>query len=121
MIDATTITSPTTKRWEEIRKISAFFRRDLLMAWSYRLSFFSGWASLFIQIALFNFVGKLISPSTLPSFGSTQPSYVEFVSVGIVLTSFMQLGLSRVVAAIRQEQLMGTLDSLLLTPTASAT
>jgi ABC-2 type transport system permease protein len=106
---------------EEVRKTLAFVRRDFLIAWSYRTAFFSDWLNLFFQIALFSFVGYLVDPALLPSYGGGQVSYVEFVAVGIAVTSFLQIGLSRVVTVIRNEQLMGTLESLLLTPTAPTT
>ncbi len=46
---------------------------------------------------------------------------MEFVAVGIALTGFMHVALGRVAAGIRGEQLQGTLESLLMTPTSSAT
>jgi ABC-2 type transport system permease protein len=105
----------------EVRKTMAFVRRDFLVAWSYRAAFISDWLNLFLQIILFYFVGKLIDPSSLPTFGGETVSYVEFVAVGIVVASFLQIGLSRVVTVMRDEQLMGTLESLLQTPTAPVT
>jgi ABC-2 type transport system permease protein len=57
----------------------------------------------------------------MPSFGGTQASYLQFVTIGIAVTSFLQVSLARVTAAIRNEQLQGTLETLLLTPTAPAT
>jgi ABC-2 type transport system permease protein len=105
----------------EARKTMAFVRRDLLVAWSYRVAFFSDWLNLLMQITLFYFVGRLVDPSQLPSFGGERVTYVEFVAVGIAITSFLQIGLSRVVTVMRNEQLMGTLESVLLTPTAPTT
>jgi len=106
---------------EEARKMLAFVRRDFLIAWSYRTAFFSDWLNLAFQIALFYFVGHLVNPALLPSYGGESVTYVEFVAVGIAVTSFMQIGLGRVVTVMRSEQLMGTLESLLLTPTAPTT
>jgi ABC-2 type transport system permease protein len=118
-------TALTQRRWEallgELRKVPAFFRRDLLVMWSYRLAFFSDWINLIAQLIVFYYVAKLVDPSTLPSYNGVQPTYMEFVGVGIALTSFMQVALGRVVAAIRTEQLQGTLEALLLTPTSPAT
>jgi ABC-2 type transport system permease protein len=105
----------------EVRKTMAFVRRDFLVAWSYRAAFISDWLNLFLQIILFYFVGKLIAPSSLPTFGGETVTYVEFVAVGIAVTSFLQIGLNRVVTVMRDEQMMGTLESLLLTPTAPTT
>jgi ABC-2 type transport system permease protein len=106
---------------EEIAKLPAFFRRDLLVMWSYRLALFGDWFNLIVQVVIFYFVGKLISPSSLPRFDGTQPTYVEFVVTGIVPTAFLVIGISRVVAVIRQEQYMGTLEPLLIAPIAPAT
>ena len=111
-------------RWalvEELRKVPAFVRRDFLIAWSYKLAFFSDWLNMIFQLALFYFVGLLVDPLKLPAFHGTRASYVEFVSVGIALSSLLQLGLGRAVTALRDEQLMGTLEPLLLTPTAPLT
>jgi ABC-2 type transport system permease protein len=106
---------------EEARKIPAFVRRDFLVAWSYRMAFFSDWFSLGLQVLLFYFVGRLVDPQRLPSFGGTQITYIQFVVVGIALSSFLYVGLSRVVTVIRNEQLMGTLEALLVTPTSPLT
>jgi ABC-2 type transport system permease protein len=106
---------------EELRKVPAFLRRDFLIAWSYKVAFFSDWLNMIFQLALFSFVGLLVDPLKLPTFNGTRASYVEFVSVGIALSSLLQLGLGRAVTALRDEQLMGTLEPLLMTPTAPLT
>jgi ABC-2 type transport system permease protein len=105
----------------EAAKLPAFLRRDLLIAWSYRLSFVSEWLGLALQAIMFAFISKLVDPSALPSFDGRQPTYMEFVAVGIALSAFVQLALSRVSAGLRAEQMTGTLESLLMTPTAPAT
>jgi ABC-2 type transport system permease protein len=106
---------------EEVRKLPAFFRRDLLVSWSYKLAFFSDWLNLIAQVLVFYFVSDLVNPAKIPSFGGHQASYMQFVVVGIAVTSFVQVSLARVTTAIRNEQLQGTLETLLLTPTAPAT
>jgi ABC-2 type transport system permease protein len=106
---------------EELAKISAFLRRDLLIAWSYRLSFVSDWAGLALQAVLFYFVGRLVDPSALPTYGGSQATYLEFAAVGIAMTAFVHLALSRVGFGLRAEQVQGTLESLLMTPTSPST
>ncbi|MGH9282923.1 MAG: ABC transporter permease, partial [Acidimicrobiales bacterium] len=121
---AAVIATLVAPRWtalrEDLRKVPAFTRRDLLVLWSYRLSFFSDWLSLLGQIVVFYFIGQLVDPAAIPAFGGSPATYVEFVAVGLVFASFMQVSLARVSSVIRQEQLMGTLESLLLTPTTPA-
>jgi ABC-2 type transport system permease protein len=106
---------------EELRKLAAFFRRDLLIAWSYRFAFFSDWASLTLQIVMFTLVGRIVDPTLLPTYGGRTTGYVQFVAIGIALSSLIQLALHRVAAALREEQMLGTLEALLMTPTAATT
>ena len=104
---------------EDVRKIPAFLRRDVLVSWSYRTAFFTDWVNLLLQVGLFYFMSRLIDADKFAEFGDAT-GYLEFVAVGIAFSSFVQAALSRVVAAIRSEQMMGTLESLLVTPTAPA-
>ena len=106
---------------EEGRKLLAFLRRDVLVAWSYRLPFVTDWVAMILQALVFGFVGKLIPSSALPRFGGAPISYLEFVAVGIAISSFLAVGLTRLMTVIRQEQVQGTLEALLLTPTAWST
>lgn len=106
---------------EEGRKLFAFLRRDVLVAWSYRLPFVTDWLAMVLQAIVFGFVGRLIRPSALPRFGGAPIDYLEFVAVGIAISSFLAVGLSRLMTVIRQEQVQGTLEALLLTPTAWST
>ena len=106
---------------EEGRKLVAFLRRDLLTAWSYRLPFITDWFSLLLQTLIFVYVGRLIPPESLPVYDGKRVDYLEFVAVGITLSSFLAVGLTRLMTAIRQEQVQGTLESLVLTPTAWTT
>lgn len=106
---------------EEFRKVFAFVRRDLLTMWTYRLGFFSDWANMIVQIFVFALIGRMVDPSVLPEFGGRAVGYVEFVAVGIAMMAFMQVALTRMVAAIRREQMIGTLEVVLASPTAPAT
>jgi ABC-2 type transport system permease protein len=105
----------------EAMKLPAFVRRDFLVAWSYRLAFVSDFVNLAGQVILFYFVGLMIDPDMLPTFAGTKVTYLEFAAIGIALGVFIQLALNRVSTALRGEQLMGTLESLLVTPTSPST
>ncbi|HEX2046099.1 MAG TPA: hypothetical protein VHF23_10765, partial [Gaiellaceae bacterium] len=106
---------------DELRKLPAFLRRDFLTAWSYRVTFVSDVLGLVLQTVTFYFVGLMVDDSVLPFYGGVRASYLEFAVVGIALSMFIALGLSRVARAVRSEQLMGTLESVLMTPTSPAT
>jgi ABC-2 type transport system permease protein len=121
MIALPTATSRWTILREETWKLSAFLRRDLLVMLSYRLAFISDWFNLIVQVFIFYLVGKLVRPESLPRYGGDPTTYVEFAAVGIAMASLIQVGLVRVVTAIRSEQMMGTLESLFVTPTSPST
>jgi len=108
-------------RLGEAAKVGAFMRRDFLVAWSYRMAFFSDITGMLVQTVTFYFVGRMVNPSVLPSFGGQRVTYLEFAAIGIVFGAFLSAGLGQVAAAVRQEQLMGTLESLLMTPTSPGT
>lgn len=105
----------------EARKLPAFIRRDFLVALSYRTAFVADLVGLTGQVLVFYFIGLMVDPDELPTFGGTSVTYLEFAAIGIALGVFIYVGLERVSAAMRGEQLMGTLESLLMTPTAPAT
>jgi ABC-2 type transport system permease protein len=105
----------------EAAKVPAFLRRDFLIAWSYRMSFFSEIGGMLVQAVTFYFVGLLVNETLLPTYGGEQVTYMDFAAVGIAFGAFLSVGLGNVATAVRQEQLMGTLESLLMTPTLPAT
>jgi ABC-2 type transport system permease protein len=106
----------------EFRKLAAFLRRDVRTAWSYRGAFFADWANILVQVAIFYFVSKIVSTQNIKQYSAGhKTSYIEYVAIGIAFGAFVQSSLSHVVVTIRQEQLMGTLESLLVTPTTTTT
>jgi ABC-2 type transport system permease protein len=106
---------------EDLQKLPAFFRRDLLVLLSYKVALFSDWINLVFEVVILFFVGRLIEPSVLPMFGNVQPTYVEFAAVGIAIGAILQANTARAMSAIRSEQVIGTLEMVFLTPTAPTT
>ena len=104
----------------EMSKLGAFLRRDVMIRLSYRTALLTDWLNLFSQALVFSFVSKLINPAALPESNGDQTSYIAFVTVGIAVSGFMAVGLARLVAAVRAEQLMGTLESVMVTPTTAS-
>lgn len=105
----------------EARKVPAFMRRDLLVMLSYRVAFAGDLFYIAVQAVMFGFVAELIDPDKLPSYAGVPASYFDFVMIGVVITTVSGLLLQRVATAIRQEQMIGTLEALLVTPTSPTT
>lgn len=94
----------------------SFFLRDLRQSLSYRLSFFLDMASVFFSAATFFFVARLFEqagPAQLQNFAG---GYFPFVLVGIAFSTYQTVGLSSFAQSLRQEQYMGTMESILATP-----
>ena len=75
-----------------------------------------------MQVVVFNFIGKLVNLDVVARL-RRHDADVHGVRRGRDRhqSSFMAVALGRVYSVIRQEQLQGTLESLLLTPTAFTT
>jgi len=105
----------------EAGKLPAFLRRDLLVMLSYRVAFVGDLVFICVQAVLFYFVAQIVDPAQLPTYGGTAATYMEFVMIGVVISTVSGLLLQRVATAIRQEQMIGTLEALLMSPTSPAT
>jgi ABC-2 type transport system permease protein len=101
----------------EAPKLAAFVRRDFRITLSYRIGALAGLFGIIAQVVALSFLGKLIDTSRMPVFDGTRATYVEFVVIGLCLNMTVLLLLHELSRALRNEQLTGTLESLLVTPT----
>jgi ABC-2 type transport system permease protein len=100
----------------EAAKVAAFARRDLLILLSYRAGFVADVLQLCAHVLLFGLIGQLVDPALLPAYGGEPTGYLEFVAIGALLSLVFGMLLERVASAIRTEQMIGTLEALLVTP-----
>lgn len=105
----------------ELAKLPAFVRRDVLTLLSYRFPFVGDIVGLLFQSVMFYFVSRLVSRDRMPLIEGHRPDYLAFVSVGIAVAAFMEVGLGRMLQSVQSERMLGTLESLLVTPTRLAT
>ena len=105
----------------EARKLPAFLHRDLRVTLSYRVAFVTDIVFIGVQAVLFFFLAQVVDPAQLPEYGGTATSYMEFVIIGVVVSTVSGLLLERVATAIREEQMIGTLEAMLMSPTSLAT
>jgi ABC-2 type transport system permease protein len=101
----------------EAPKLAAFVRRDFRITLSYRMGAVSSIVGIVVQVIVFSLLGKLVDPGRMPTFGGVRASYIEFVAIGICVNMTVLLLLHELSRALRTEQMIGTLESLLLTPT----
>jgi ABC-2 type transport system permease protein len=105
----------------EVGKIPAFMRRDLLVLLSYRAAFTSDLLFIAVQAVMFGFVAELVDPAKLPVYDGVQSSYFDFVMIGVVFTAVCALLIQRVATAMRTEQMIGTLEAVLVSPVSPGT
>ena len=106
-----------------LRKPQAFLKKDFLMETSYRFSFFLQFGGIFFSVVMFYFVSELIgsAPSVQQSLSRYGGNYFSFVLIGIAFSNFLSVGLGSFSSSIRGEQMMGTLEAMLVTPTRLST
>ena len=97
-----------------LMKMLAFLKRDFLSEVSYRISFIFQIVGIFFSLLAFFFVTKMIDPTTeglngIPPF--------EWLLVGLAFQYYFSTALYSFSAKIRNEQLLGTLEAMLVSPT----
>lgn len=95
----------------------AFLKRDFSQALSYRLSFIMQFGGIFFSVAIFYFLSQLFGIAVAPQLEAYGGDYFSFVLIGLAFTGFLGLSLSNFAASIREGQMMGTLEIMLLSPT----
>jgi ABC-2 type transport system permease protein len=97
-----------------LAKLWAFIKRDFLSGVSYRLAFLLQVAGMFFTLLGFFYMTKMIDPKTeglngIPPF--------EWMLIGLVFQFYFSTALYSFSAKIRNEQLIGTLEAMLVSPT----
>jgi ABC-2 type transport system permease protein len=107
----------TRARPSNLRKALAIFVRDARLALSYPMSFWLMWVSIAGQVLAFYFMSKLIGPSKAFGFGGRETSYFDYVIVNLAFVEFQTVAIQSFQRAIRSDQMLGTLEAVLATPT----
>lgn len=105
----------------EFRKIWAFLKRDFLMELSYKFAFFLNIAGIFISVVTFYFIAKIFGRGASPYLAEYGGEYFPFVLIGIAFSGYLSTALRSFASTIRQEQFLGTLEAMLVTPTKIST
>lgn len=97
--------------------VTAFVKRDFLMERSYRAAFIMKFISMFMGVASFFFVSRLVGRAASPYLSAYGGDYFGFVLVGIAFVGFQGVGLGAFSNAVSAAQSQGTLEAMLVTPT----
>jgi ABC-2 type transport system permease protein len=99
----------------------AFFKRDFKIAASYRFHFVIQGFGIFLTTFSFFLLSKMFSGNPVPQLEPYGGDYFSFVLIGIALTDYLSISTNSFAAEIRSSQMVGTLESLLVTPTSIIT
>src|SRR5918999_4595942 len=98
-----------------LRRIWAFVVRDWRLELSYRMQFFLRVLSILIVVTTLFFISKIFTGFTDPRFAQWRNPLATWLT-GLAVLNYFMTGFSSLANAIRQEQMQGTLESVLLTP-----
>ena len=99
-----------------LRTLLAFIKRDFLIEVSYRTSFLMQAFGILFGVLVWYFVSRVVqAPPTTP--GLEGADYFSYVLVGLALLHYQSSALVSFSSKVRSEQMTGTLEAMLLTPT----
>ena len=102
---------------DEIKKIGVFIKRDFRMFFTYKLAFFSNFFNMIFTFFYLVLFGTMFKNATLGDISLYSNDFISFILVGSMGWSFLWNIMNSVSFSLRNEMLMGTLESIMLTPT----
>jgi len=102
-------------------KAFAMFKRDATLDFSYDVSFWVRWLSIVVTVFVFYFISNLIPPSPRFGFGGHADTYFDFIIISLAFIRFQATAIQCFQNAIRNDQMAGTLEVLMATPTSLPT
>jgi ABC-2 type transport system permease protein len=99
-----------------LRTAAAFIKKDFLQEISYRGAFILKIVSVVFSAAMFYFIAEIFQGSASAFLRPYGGNYFAFLLIGVALLDYHTLSLQVFSASIRDSQLMGTLEIMLLSP-----
>jgi len=100
-----------------LRQILAFLRKDLLEELSYRTAFLMQFGGILLSVTLWFLIARYLRPAQPEIPGLPGVPYFAYLLVGIAFYFYLSSALGSFAAKLRNEQLTGTLEAMLITPT----
>ena len=100
-----------------IAKPLAFIRRDFANETSYKFQFFLQIIGILFSSLTWFFISRLFGGSVAEHLAPYGGDYFAFVLIGLAFSNYMSVAMSGLSGSIREAQVMGTLEALLVTQT----
>ena len=104
-----------------LAKPIAFFKRDFKIATSYRLQYASQGFGILLTTFSFFLLARMFDGQQISQLAPYGGDYFSFALIGIALTDYFTISTNTFATEIRTSQVVGTLESLLVTPTSIIT
>lgn len=95
----------------------AFFKRDFKIATSYRLQYATQGFGILLTTFSFFLFAKMFRGQQIALLEPYGGDYFSFVLIGVALTDYLTISTSTFATEVRNAQVFGTLEALLVTPT----
>ena len=99
-----------------MRAALAFIRRDFLIAASYRTAFAADLIGVLLKVITFYYIGAVFESGASRALAGFGHNYFAFLIIGLALTDFVATSLDTFSTSIRDSQMAGTLEVVLLSP-----
>jgi ABC-2 type transport system permease protein len=100
-----------------LRQALAFLRRDFLEEVSYRAAFLMQFGGIVLSVTLWFLIARFLRPAQPELPGLPGVPYFAYLLVGIAFNFYLVSALRSFAAKLRNEQLTGTLEAMLMSPT----
>ena len=112
-----TIPAPQNRLLIAFGKAAAIYKRDRRLALSYDMAFIIQWLQIIVQIISFYFIATLVPRKGLHTGLLGPVPYFSYVVVNLAFARFQLTALQSFQTAIRGDQMLGTLEVVMATPT----
>jgi ABC-2 type transport system permease protein len=94
----------------------AFLVRDFRIERSYKAGFVLRVLGALLNVAIYYFISRVFGSVAAPYLQAYGGSYFAFVVIGVAFSDYLALGISSIGNSVRDAQLTGTLELMLLSP-----
>ncbi len=102
---------------DEIRKIPVFIARDFRILFTYKLAFSMSFFNVFFTLIYFVLFGSMFGQMQVSSLDAYGGDFIYYILVGSIGWGFMWTVMAVTSSSLSVEMSLGTLESILLTPT----
>ena len=109
--------SPLADLPAELARMAAIFTRDRRLDTSYSAMFILAWANIIVEVTVAYFISMLLHPSSRFGWNGHVGTYFGYLVINFAILRFQMVALTAFAQAIRDGQMLGTLEVVLATPT----